>query len=126
MSAIHQDRQGFLWVGTQGGGLSRFDAGRGVFDRNYRHRDDLFPRAVFRQAWEALERRLRAMVYKGLKAFDLRIPRDRSDLLDSLARWTLVLKKREDGDYHVVRVMADPKGMIPFHPYIEGGRGGLT
>jgi hypothetical protein len=26
--------------------------------RNYRHRDDLFPRAVFRQAWEALERRL--------------------------------------------------------------------
>jgi hypothetical protein len=25
--------------------------------RNYRHRDDLFPRAVFRQAWEALERR---------------------------------------------------------------------
>jgi hypothetical protein len=26
--------------------------------RNYRHRDDLFPRAVFRQAWEALARRL--------------------------------------------------------------------
>lgn len=26
--------------------------------RNYRHRDDLFPRAVFRRAWEALNRRL--------------------------------------------------------------------
>jgi transcriptional regulator with XRE-family HTH domain len=25
--------------------------------RNYRHRDDLFPRAVFRQTWEALDRR---------------------------------------------------------------------
>jgi len=25
--------------------------------RNYRHRDELFPRAVFRQAWEALNRR---------------------------------------------------------------------
>jgi hypothetical protein len=26
--------------------------------RDYRYRDDLFPRAVFRQAWEALQRRL--------------------------------------------------------------------
>jgi hypothetical protein len=26
--------------------------------RNYRHRDDLFPQAVFRQAWETLDRRL--------------------------------------------------------------------
>jgi hypothetical protein len=26
--------------------------------RNYRHREELFPRAVFRQAWEALNRRL--------------------------------------------------------------------
>jgi transposase InsO family protein len=26
--------------------------------RNYRHREDLFPRAVFRQAWEALDKRL--------------------------------------------------------------------
>lgn len=26
--------------------------------RNYRYREDLFPRAIFRQAWEALDRRL--------------------------------------------------------------------
>ncbi len=74
----------------------------------------------------ALERRLRARVYGHLQTYDLRIPRSRADLLESLARWTLVLKKREDGDYYVVRIMADPKGMVPFLPYIEGGRGGLA
>jgi GTP-binding protein HflX len=74
---------------------------------------------------DALERRLRPLLYRGLKTFDLRIPRDRVGLLDSLARWTLILKKQEHGDYYEVRVMADPKGMISYLPYIEGGRGEL-
>lgn len=97
--------------------LARNDAGE---------EDAVYVSAKSGAGLEALERRLRILAYKGLKAFDLRIPRVRSDLLDSLARWTLVLKKREDGDYHMVRVMADPKGMIPFLPYIDGGRGELA
>ncbi|MDD8027683.1 MAG: GTPase HflX, partial [Acidobacteriota bacterium] len=74
---------------------------------------------------EALERRLRPFLYKGLKMFTLRIPRSQAGLLESLARWTLILKKQEDGDYYEVRIMADPKGMISYLPYIEGGRGEL-
>jgi GTP-binding protein HflX len=88
--------------------------------------DSVYVSARTEAGLDALERRLRAQVYRNLKTYDLRLPRSRADLLESLARWTLVLKKREDGDYYVVRIMADPKGMTPFLPYIEGGRGGLA
>jgi GTPase len=74
---------------------------------------------------EALRNRMRPLLYRDLRTFDLRIPLARVGILESLSRWTLVLKKRSRGDYYEVRVMADPKGMIPYLPYIEGGRGEL-
>ncbi len=74
-----------------------------------------------------LRRRLRALLFRGLKIFYLRLPRDRADLIESIGRWALVLKKQEDGDYHVLQVMADPKAMMPYETYLtEGGRGGLS
>jgi GTP-binding protein HflX len=72
---------------------------------------------------EALQRRLRALVYRDLKRFDLRIPRHRADLVESLAHWALVLKKQEVADYYILQVMADPKGMIPYLPFIKSGQG---
>jgi GTPase len=74
---------------------------------------------------DELKGRLRALLFRDLKLFYLRLPRDRADLVESIGRWALILKKREDGDYHVLQVMADPKGMIPYLPYVEDGGGGL-
>ncbi len=74
---------------------------------------------------EDLRTRMRPLLYRGLKVFDLRIPLDRAGLLDSLARWTIVLKKQSRGDYYEVRVMADPQGMLTYLPYVESGRGEL-
>ncbi|MGD0781829.1 MAG: GTPase HflX, partial [Candidatus Aminicenantales bacterium] len=69
-----------------------------------------------------LKRRLRALLFRNLKLFYLRLPRDRADLIESIGRWALVLKKQEDGDYHILQVMADPKAMIPYEAYLaEGG-----
>ncbi len=65
-----------------------------------------------------LKRHLRALLFRGLKLFYLRLPRNRADLVESIGRWALVLKKREDGDYHVLQVMADPKAMIPYESYL--------
>jgi GTPase len=65
-----------------------------------------------------LKKRLRALLFRGLKLFYLRLPRERADLAESIGRWALVLKKREDGDYHVLQVMADPEAMTLYRPYI--------
>jgi GTP-binding protein HflX len=74
---------------------------------------------------EDLKKRLRTLLFRDLTLFYLRLPKDRADLVESIGRWALVLKKQEDGDYHVLQVMADPKAMIPYLPYMEGDRGGL-
>jgi GTPase len=65
-----------------------------------------------------LRKRLRALLFRGLKLFYLRLPRERADLVESIGRWALVLKKREDGDYHVLEVMADPEAMALYRPYM--------
>jgi ligand-binding sensor domain-containing protein/DNA-binding CsgD family transcriptional regulator len=39
ISTIYQDANNAMWIGTYGGGLSLFDPQRGMFVRNYCHRD---------------------------------------------------------------------------------------
>jgi GTPase len=67
---------------------------------------------------EDLKKRLRSLLFRGLKLFYLRLPRERADLVESIGRWALILKKREDGDYHVLHVMADPEAMSLYRPYM--------
>ncbi len=87
--------------------------------------DSVYLSARTGEGLEALKKRLRRLVYRDFRTFDLRIPRRESRLAASLDRWTVVLKKREDGDYYVIRVMADPKAMVPLWPYIGSGGGEL-
>ena len=83
--------------------------------------DSVYVSAKSGEGLPALKAKLRALLYKGLELFEMRIPKDRPDILDSLPRWSLVLKKEEDGDYYEMRVMADPQRMIDYLPYLEGG-----
>lgn len=39
ITTVYQDASGAMWIGTYGGGLSLFDPEKGMFIRNYRHRD---------------------------------------------------------------------------------------
>jgi GTP-binding protein HflX len=65
-----------------------------------------------------LKKRLRSLLFRGLKLFYLRLPRERADLVESIGRWALILKKREDGDYHALQVMAEPEAMALYRPYM--------
>jgi len=69
-----------------------------------------------------LKARLRSLLFRGQQLFYVRIPKDRDDVLRSLEKSTLVLKKREDGDYYEVRVMAEPGRILPFAPYLDRGK----
>ncbi|MBM3310038.1 MAG: GTPase HflX [Candidatus Aminicenantes bacterium] len=68
-----------------------------------------------------LKDRLRSRLYRGLRAFDLRLPKAVPGLAASLGHRALILKKQEDGDYHVLRVMADPGQMVDLAPFITRG-----
>jgi len=83
--------------------------------------DGIYLSAKSGEGVPALRAKLRSLLYKDLKMFDLHIPKDRQDLLDSLPRWSLVLKKQEHGDYYDMQVMANPQRMLDYLPYL--GRG---
>lgn len=83
--------------------------------------DSVYVSARSGEGLPALKAKLRALLYKELKMFELRIPKDRQDLLDSLPRWSLVLKKQEDGDYYDIQLMAHPQRMLDYVPYLERG-----
>jgi len=81
--------------------------------RNYRHRDDLFPRLVFRQAWDALKEYLSPrkadlaylrILKLAAKGFEGDVANVLADLLASKERWD---------DQTVSELVQPPQGEIP-------------
>ena len=70
---------------------------------------------------DALKEKLRSILFKNLELFYLRIPIAERKLADSFSKWTMILKKREDGDYLELKIMADPRSIIDYSPYIKRG-----
>jgi GTP-binding protein HflX len=68
-----------------------------------------------------LKGHLRSILFRGMELFYLRIPKSQKELVKSFSRWTVVLKKRENGDYSELKVMADPQKIINYLPYIKRG-----
>ncbi|MEW5900927.1 MAG: GTPase HflX [Acidobacteriota bacterium] len=69
----------------------------------------------------SLKEKTRATLFKNYRLFYLRIPSDKKELLASFPRWSLILKKRENGGYSELKVMADPKFMVDYLPYLVQG-----
>jgi GTP-binding protein HflX len=68
-----------------------------------------------------LLRRLREVLFSGYRTYDIKVPRADRALTDSLARRSLVLKRRESDGFVEFKVMAEPAGIVNFLPYIEQG-----
>jgi len=83
--------------------------------------DCLYLSAASGEGVPALKDRLRSLLFKRLQLFYVRIPKDKRDVLDSIPKWSLVLKKQENEEYYELQVMADPQLMLPYLPYLERG-----
>jgi len=68
-----------------------------------------------------LLRRLREVLFGGYKLYYIRVPKENREITDSLARRSLVLKRRESEGFVEFKVMAEPAGIVNFLPYIEQG-----
>jgi GTP-binding protein HflX len=69
----------------------------------------------------SLKDKIRRILFKDFRLYYLRIPKGRKELIPSFDRWSLVLKKREAGDYYEIKIMANPKFMINYLPYLVQG-----
>lgn len=68
-----------------------------------------------------LLRRLREVLFAGYRTYYLRVPGGTREVTDSLARRSLVLKRRESGGFVEFKIMAEPSGIVSFLPYLEQG-----
>jgi GTP-binding protein HflX len=68
-----------------------------------------------------LLRRLREVLFGGYKLYYIRVPKETREITDSLARRSLVLKRRESEGFVEFKVMAEPAGIVNFLPYIDQG-----
>jgi GTPase len=65
--------------------------------------------------------RLREVLFAGHKIYTIRVPRETLEMTDSLARRSLVLKRRESERFVEFKVLADPAGIANFLPYAAQG-----
>ncbi len=69
----------------------------------------------------SLEEKIRSVLFKDHRLFYMRIPKENRDMVESFRRWSIVLKTRENGDYSEIKLMANPKFMVNYLPYIAKG-----
>lgn len=69
----------------------------------------------------SLKNLLRAILFKNLELFYLRIPQSERELVNSFSKWTVVLKRRDDGDHIELEIVADPRSIINYLPYVKRG-----
>jgi GTP-binding protein HflX len=68
-----------------------------------------------------LKDKIRRLLFRDFRLFYLRIPREKREIIPSFERWSVVLRRREDGDYSEFKIMANPKFMVNYLPYLVEG-----
>jgi GTP-binding protein HflX len=69
----------------------------------------------------SLKEKTRTVLFRDFRLFYLRIPQEKRDILSSFPKWSIVLKRRENGDYSELKLMANPRFMINYLPYLSKG-----
>jgi GTP-binding protein HflX len=65
-----------------------------------------------------LKSKIRALLFGHLKIFYLRIPKSEAARAESLAKWTLVLGRQDRGDAFELKILADPRAVLNYMPYL--------
>jgi len=68
-----------------------------------------------------LKELLRAVLFKNMELFYLRIPKSKRELIHSFSKFTVILKRRENGDFFELKIMANPHSILNYLSYIKRG-----
>jgi GTP-binding protein HflX len=70
---------------------------------------------------EELREKLRSYLFRNMNCYYLSIPKTKKNIISSFSKWSIVLKRRENRENIEIKIMADPKLVINFVPYIKRG-----
>jgi GTPase len=70
---------------------------------------------------EQLKQAIRTVVFKSKKIYHLEVPREEKNIIHSFPNWSIVLKRIETERSVKIKILADPKDMLNFVPYIHRG-----
>jgi len=68
-----------------------------------------------------LKKLFRSILYKNLKTYHLSIPKSNKDIISSFKKWSFVLRREDRGDFYEIEIMANPKYMLNYLPYLRRG-----
>jgi len=68
-----------------------------------------------------LRKKLRLFLFQNMNLYYLRIPISKKNIISSFSKWSIVLKKREHHENIEIKIMADPKLVLNYTPYIQRG-----
>lgn len=68
-----------------------------------------------------LRKKLRFYLFQNMNFYYLRFPKSKKNIISSFSKWSIVLKKRETRENIEIKIMADPKLVLNYTPYIKRG-----
>jgi 50S ribosomal subunit-associated GTPase HflX len=71
-----------------------------------------------------LRKKLRSILFQNMNFYYLSIPKSKKNIISSFSKWSIVLKKRENRENIEIKIMAEPKLILNYTPYIM--RGGIN
>jgi GTP-binding protein HflX len=68
-----------------------------------------------------LRKKLRSSLFQNMNFYYLSIPKSKKNIISSFSKWSIVLKKRENRENIEIKIMAEPKRVLNYMPYIKKG-----
>jgi GTP-binding protein HflX len=70
---------------------------------------------------DELRKKLRTQLFRNMNFYYLSFPKSNKNIISSFSKWSIVLKKRENRENIEIKIMADPKLVLNYTPYIKRG-----
>jgi len=92
-----------------------------LLEKNRNAQGAVYISAKTGEGMEDLTEAFRLLLFKDMKMYHIRIPKSKKDMIHSFSKWAMVLKRRENGHYFELKILARPHSVINYLPYIKKG-----
>jgi GTP-binding protein HflX len=92
-----------------------------LLEKNKNSQSVVYISAKTGEGMEDLREIFRSLLFKDMKMYYMRIPKAKKEMIRSFPKWAMILKRRENGSHFELKILARPKSVINYLPYIKRG-----